>query len=797
MEVSVFVQGQSEVGTGGGSSDSCRFLLVLIEDRGWWLPHGVVSCGETIKDAAERICKDKTSVEIGMKGILRVHFNNILANQVYNHSILKANPVQMSAIPETNTRKWFILDDLKLLLQEDQLLGTEIVSIVEMIKNEDIHETDPSMSILSQARIDFIDIEKEPDAMLPVEQVVKSAKFDKRVQQMLYSEFCEHCRPSDVMTFKSFQGLMKKKGLTADQTANVFRSFDVQQTHALTFHDYLVGMAAMEPHTQHGGMPAEIRCRYIFRFYDKNSDGLLQPDEFRNMVSDIRRLKQLPLDEESVQEDVEESAKLFGSELSNVLPLMEFLTTVGQLKFRGTSMLFRLHQSCLYNMKRKFVSDDRKAKHKRKRFKADNLHFPSSALCNVAADKSGDSVEGNENESKVPLSSDHYELATHTVKVRRTGTLTDVMAIWELSGTSAICKSARALMEGDRGRFDRTLSVDAFNQNSHPNEMLTGLRYFERTIKGSNEKASKEAFDWGKVDKSALARCLLSLCHQVELLLREEPRLLRLSSPTYILGDLHGNFHDLVCFEKALWRMGPLLMPANFLFLGDYVDRGQYGVETIAYLFAQKLLAPSKFYLLRGNHEVRSVQKMFNFQNECVNKFGEKVGVEIWEAVNKCFDSMPIAATVDDKLFCVHGGIPSPDYGGGFIGCINDIPVPLRDPEKESDLAWELMWSDPLNSENQSEEVKSELEAGGGFMFNTKRGTASFFSCEALMEFLERNKLSHVVRAHEVQHVGFKVQQGGHLLTVFSSSHYCGSSNEAACVLADNFKLRMIRLDTS
>jgi len=72
-----------------------------------------------------------------------------------------------------------------------------------------------------------------------------------------------------------------------------------------------------------------------------------------------------------------------------------------------------------------------------------------------------------------------------------------------------------------------------------------------------------------------------------------------------------------------------------------------------------------------------------------------------------------------------------------------------------------------------------------------------FLSNKALEEFLARNQLSHVIRAHECKASGFQIQHHGRLLTVFSSSHYCGATNEAACVLIDNKKIRTIRLDTT
>ena len=98
----------------------------------------------------------------------------------------------------------------------------------------------------------------------------------------------------------------------------------------------------------------------------------------------------------------------------------------------------------------------------------------------------------------------------------------------------------------------------------------------------------------------------------IETILAGEPRLLKLQSPIYVFGDIHGNLRDLLAFSKILWPLGMHLTPGTFLFLGDYVDRGSYSIEVLSYLFAQKIMLPDKVFMLRGNHELSAVNISFH-----------------------------------------------------------------------------------------------------------------------------------------------------------------------------------------
>lgn len=101
--------------------------------------------------------------------------------------------------------------------------------------------------------------------------------------------------------------------------------------------------------------------------------------------------------------------------------------------------------------------------------------------------------------------------------------------------------------------------------------------------------------------------------------MRKEPNVIRIKEPVVIVGDIHGQFYDMIhMFEKVVDPRG--LPGTNMLFLGDYVDRGSYSFEVIIFLYALKINFPSEISLLRGNHESVAMTEHFTFRDEVLRK---------------------------------------------------------------------------------------------------------------------------------------------------------------------------------
>ena len=176
-----------------------------------------------------------------------------------------------------------------------------------------------------------------------------------------------------------------------------------------------------------------------------------------------------------------------------------------------------------------------------------------------------------------------------------------------------------------------------------------------------------------------------------------------------------------------LFEYGGFPPDANYLFLGDYVDRGKQSLETICLLLAYKIKYPENFFLLRGNHECASINRIYGFYDECKRRFN----VRLWKIFTDCFNCLPVAALIDDRILCMHGGI-SPELTS--LDQIRSISRPLDIPD--SGLVCDLLWSDP------SGDVK-------GWGAND-RGVSYTFGADTVAEFLQKNDMDLICRAHQV-----------------------------------------------
>eukprot|EP00249_Psilotum_nudum_P023895 c29021_g1_i1 orf=551-3595(+) len=263
---------------------------------------------------------------------------------------------------------------------------------------------------------------------------------------------------------------------------------------------------------------------------------------------------------------------------------------------------------------------------------------------------------------------------------------------------------------------------------------------------------------------------IADLCDTAERIFGREPSVLQIKAPVKIFGDLHGQFGDLMRLfdEYGSPSTAGDITYIDYLFLGDYVDRGQHSLETIILLLALKVEYPHNVHLIRGNHEAADINALFGFRIECIERMGERDGIWAWHRINQLFNWLPLAALIEKKIICMHGGIGRSIH---HVEQIENLQRPIT-MEAGSVVLMDLLWSDP--TENDSVEGLRPNARGPGLVT---------FGPDRVVEFCKNNDLQLIVRAHECVMDGFERFAQGHLITLFSATNYCGTANNAGAIL--------------
>jgi len=248
-----------------------------------------------------------------------------------------------------------------------------------------------------------------------------------------------------------------------------------------------------------------------------------------------------------------------------------------------------------------------------------------------------------------------------------------------------------------------------------------------------------------------------AICREAGQKFMEQDPILELEAPIKICGDIHGQYHDLL----RLFQYGGFPPESNYLFLGDYVDRGKQSLEVIILLLVYKVKYPENFFMLRGNHECAAITRIYVFYDECKRRYN----IKIWKVFCDLFNKLPFCATVDDKIFCVHGGL-SPEMSS--LEAVKRVIRPCDVPD--SGMVCDFLWADP------------DIDIQG--WAENDRGVSFVFGPDIVANFLKKHDFDVVVRAHQVVADGYEFFANRKLITLFSAPNYCGEFDNSGAMMS-------------
>lgn len=274
------------------------------------------------------------------------------------------------------------------------------------------------------------------------------------------------------------------------------------------------------------------------------------------------------------------------------------------------------------------------------------------------------------------------------------------------------------------------------------------------------------------------------ILQKVKSILKREPLLIELEinrsdKEIYVIGDIHGNLYSLTKLIEMINKNNP----KRVIFLGDLVDRGPKQLECLLIVLSLKILEPKRYYLLKGNHETLEMNQYYGFFQVFMNKFNDSKN---FNQLLSVYDALPFCAIVNNSILCLHGGIPENQE---ILKKLKRLTWKNLDDSVFNKIGkdlFQIMWNDP----------KPNIK---GFEQSFRGGDIKFFGEDVFIEFIKKNKLDYLIRAHECFMEGYRWFFQDRLLSIFSSANYRGVDypNPASYAIIKNNKVHPYNIEVS